>query len=130
MYYCTNAACPAQLQERIEHFASRGAMDIHGIGEAMAAALTGPNPYAGREEPLVKDAADIYSLTQDQIIRLERMGEKSASNLIKAITQSKDRTLARLIFALGIRHVGERLPPFSLKNSTVSILWLMPGSMN
>ncbi len=99
MYYCANAACPAQAQQRIEHFASRGAMDIRGIGESMSAILF--------QKGLVKDAADLYSLTQGQLAELERMGEKSASNIIKAISLSKDRPLARVIYALGIRHIGE-----------------------
>jgi DNA ligase (NAD+) len=100
-YYCTNAACPAQLQEHLQHFASRGAMDIRGIGEAMAEALL--------REKLVKDVADIYFLRPEQIESLERMGEKSAANLIGQIEKSKARPLARLVYALGIRHVGEEM---------------------
>jgi DNA ligase (NAD+) len=99
MYYCANAACPAQAQQRIEHFASRGAMDIRGIGESMSATLY--------QKGLVKDAADLYYLTQAQLAELERMGEKSASNIISAIENSKKRPLARVIYALGIRHIGE-----------------------
>ncbi|MDP2916374.1 MAG: NAD-dependent DNA ligase LigA, partial [Dehalococcoidia bacterium] len=98
MYYCANAACPAQLQERIEHFASRGAMDIRGIGESMAALLL--------REGLVRDVSDIYYLTKEQLAALERMGEKSAGNLINSINNSKKRPLARVIYALGIRHIG------------------------
>ena len=98
MYYCSNAACPAQLQARLELFTSRGAMDIRGIGESMSATLW--------REGLVKDVADIYSLTQEQLANLERMGEKSAANIMKAISGSKNRPLDRLICALGIRHVG------------------------
>ncbi len=98
MYYCANAACPAQLQERIEHFASRGAMDIRGIGESMAALLL--------REGLVRDVSDIYYLTKEQLAALERMGEKSAANIIKSIEGSKERPLARVIYALGIRHIG------------------------
>ena len=98
MYFCTNARCPAQLQARLELFASRGAMDIRGIGESMSATLL--------NQGLVRDVADLYYLTQEDILRLERMGEKSASNIINAIQKSKDRPLARLIYALGIRHVG------------------------
>jgi DNA ligase (NAD+) len=101
MYYCTNAACPMQLQGRIELFASRGAMDIRGVGEQMAATLL-------REGP-VKDVADIYYLTKEQLMNLERMGEKSSEKLLKAIADSNTRPLARLIFALGIRHVGEEM---------------------
>ncbi|MBI4295677.1 MAG: NAD-dependent DNA ligase LigA [Chloroflexi bacterium] len=98
MYYCSNAACPAQAQQRIEHFASRGALDIRGIGESMSALLLA----AG----LVKDVGDIYYLTREQLSQLERMGDKSAQNIIDAINNSKDRPLARLIYALGIRHIG------------------------
>ena len=101
MYYCSNAACPAQIQERLEHFASRGGMDIRGIGESNSALLL--------REGLVKDVADIYYLTKEQLAQIERMGDKSASNIINAIEKSKDTPLARLIFALGIRHVGEEM---------------------
>jgi DNA ligase (NAD+) len=98
MYYCSNAACPAQVQQRLEHFASRGAMDIRGIGEQMSILLL--------EENLVKDVADLYYLKAADLSKLERLGDKSADNIIKAIAQSRNRPLARLIFALGIRHVG------------------------
>ena len=100
MYYCSNAACPAQAQQRIEHFASRGAMDIRGIGESQSAMLL--------KEGLVKDVADLYSLEEKkgQLLQLERMAEKSVENLLEAIDKSKERPLARLIFALGIRHIG------------------------
>ena len=100
MYYCSNAACPAQVKERIEHFASRGAMDIRGIGESLSSILF--------EQGLVKDIADLYDLKKKkgQLLKLEGMREKSADNLLKAIEESKDRPLSRLIFALGIRHVG------------------------
>ncbi len=100
MYYCSNAACPAQAQQRIEHFVSRGAMDIRGIGESMSAILL-------REE-LVRDVADLYYLKDErqQLIELERMAEKSVDNLLEAIEKSKGVSLARLIFALGIGHVG------------------------
>ncbi|MDP2932116.1 MAG: NAD-dependent DNA ligase LigA, partial [Chloroflexota bacterium] len=90
MYYCANAACPAQAQERLEHFVSKGAMDIEGIGESMAATLL--------REGLVKDVADIYSLKEEDLAQLERMGPKSASNIIKAINGSKERPLARVIY--------------------------------
>jgi DNA ligase (NAD+) len=98
MYYCTNAACPAQVHQRLGLFASRGAMDIRGIGENLSAALL--------REGLVKDAADLYKLKQDQLAGLEKMGEKSAQNILAALERSKDRPLARLVYALGIRHVG------------------------
>ena len=100
MYYCSNAACPAQVKERIEHFTSRGAMDIRGIGESLSSILF--------EQGLVKDIADLYDLKKKkgQLLKLAGMGEKSVDNLLKAIEESKDRPLSRLIFALGIRHVG------------------------
>jgi DNA ligase (NAD+) len=101
MYYCANATCPAQAQLRIEHFASRGAMDIRGIGESMSATLF--------EKGLVKNAADLYYLTQEQLAEMERMGDKSASNIINSINRSKERPLYRVIYALGIRHVGEEM---------------------
>jgi DNA ligase (NAD+) len=103
MYYCSNAACPAQVQERLEHFVSRGGMDIRGIGESNSALLL--------KEGLVKDVADLYDLKdkKDQLVQLERMGEKSVTNMLNAIEKSKDTPLARVIFALGIRHVGEEM---------------------
>jgi DNA ligase (NAD+) len=101
MYYCSNATCPAQAQQRIEHFASRGAMDIRGIGESISATLF--------NKGLAKDAADIYYLKKEQLAELEKMGEKSATNIINSINRSKDRPLARVIFALGIRHIGEEM---------------------
>ncbi len=101
MYYCANAACPAQAQQRIEHFASKGAMDIRGIGENISATLY--------REGLVKDPADLYRLKNEQLAELEKMGEKSAANIINAINDSKERSLALLIFALGIRHIGEEM---------------------
>jgi DNA ligase (NAD+) len=101
MYYCSNAACPAQVQGRIELFVSRGAMDIRGVGEKFIEVLL--------KEELVKDAADLYSLKdkKEQIVQLEKKGEKSADNILKAIEKSKQATLPRLLFGLGIRHVGE-----------------------
>jgi DNA ligase (NAD+) len=103
MYYCSNAACPAQVQERMEHFVSRGGMDIRGIGESNSALLL--------REGLVKNVADLYDLKnkKDQLLKLERMAEKSVSNMLNAIEKSKDTPLARVIFALGIRHVGEEM---------------------
>jgi DNA ligase (NAD+) len=103
MYYCSNATCPAQTQERLEHFVSRGGMDIRGIGESNSALLL--------EEGLVKDVADVYELKnkKGQLLKIERMAEKSVTNMLNAIEKSKDRPLARLIFALGIRHVGEEM---------------------
>jgi DNA ligase (NAD+) len=97
--YCPNRACPAQIFRLLGHFASRGAMDIEGLGESMAAQLL--------ESGLVKDVADVYSLTTEQLVGLERMGEKSAENLFAGIEASKQRPLSRVLFALGIRHVGD-----------------------
>jgi DNA ligase (NAD+) len=98
---CIQANCPAQLKERIIHFASKRAMDIEHLGEKMADQLV--------DHGLVRDVADIYSLTFEQVVGLERMAKKSAENLLNAIERSKSRPLSRVIFALGIRHVGEAL---------------------
>lgn len=97
---CTNAGCAAQLKESILHFASRNAMDIEGMGEAIVDQLV--------DKLLVKDYSDIYGLKLDQVRNLDRMADKSARNLIDAIEASKSNELHRLIYALGIRHVGER----------------------
>lgn len=96
---CTNSACPAQLSRSIEHFASKGAMNIDGLGPQIVELLLG--------NKLISDVADLYSLKAEQIEALERMGEKSAQNLISAIEGSKSAGLSRLIYALGIRNVGE-----------------------
>lgn len=96
---CENISCPAQVKGRIEHFASRRAMDIEGLGEKVVELLLNNN--------LIKDYGDLYFLKKEDIAPLERMGEKSAENLINGIEASKGRPLARLIFALGIRYVGE-----------------------
>ncbi len=95
---CPNAECPAQVKERIRHFASRDAMDIEGLGEKLIEQLV--------DAGLVKDPADLYRLTVDDLVPLERMAEKSAENVVDAIEHSKQTTLARFIFALGIRNVG------------------------
>lgn len=97
---CVNPFCPAQLQRTIEHFVARGAMDIEGMGEALIGQLV--------SKGMLRDYADIYALKEEDLVPLERMGEKSAGNLIAAIHGSKDRPLARLIFALGIRYVGSK----------------------
>jgi len=99
-YRCVNSACPARLRESLLFFAGRRAMNIDGLGEALVDQLV--------EKGLVHDAADLYSLTHEQLANLERMGDKSASNLLSEIENSKKASLARLIFALGIRFVGER----------------------
>ncbi|PYV17980.1 MAG: DNA ligase (NAD(+)) LigA [Acidobacteria bacterium] len=103
-YRCVNVSCPAKLKESLLHFAGRRAMNIDGLGEALVEQLV--------DKGLVKDLADLYSLTQEQLENLERMGEKSAQNLLGEIAASKKNDLARLLFALGIRFVGERTAEF------------------
>ena len=97
---CPNKSCPAQLQEEILHFVSRQCMDINGIGEKLAAQLTASG--------LVKSVADIYELTEENLLGLERMGEKSAEKLIRAIENSKTRPFDAVLNALGIRNVGKK----------------------
>jgi len=97
---CMNSACPAQVKEHLHHFASRDAMNIDGLGPAIIDQLV--------EKDLVKTIADLYFLKKEELIALERMGEKSAQNLLDALEGSKTNNLARLIFALGIRHIGIR----------------------
>jgi DNA ligase (NAD+) len=96
---CSGVACPAQLKQRIEHFVSRGALDIQGVGPALVEQLV-----AGG---LVQDPADLFCLTEEQVAGLERMGKKSAENVVRAIAGAKTPALGRLIFGLGIRYVGE-----------------------
>jgi len=98
---CTNAACPAQLKERLLHYGSRRAMDIEHLGEATVEQLV--------DRGLVRDFADLYRLDVETVAGLERQAEKSAQNLVDAIRASKDRGLARLLFALGIRYAGEHV---------------------
>ncbi len=97
-YRCTNAACPAQLSRGIEHFASKNAMDIEGLGPQVVELLL--------KNDLIRDVADLYTLTPAAIADLDRMGDKSAANLIAAVERSKGAGLERLIFALGIRNIG------------------------
>src|SRR5260370_8514708 len=99
-YRCVHAACPATRTESLVHFASRHAMDINGLGDKIVDQLV--------DKGMVKDIADLYTLKLDDVANLERMGEKSAQNLLDQIAASKKHTLARLIYALGIRMVGER----------------------
>jgi DNA ligase (NAD+) len=96
--YCVNATCPAQLVRNLEHYASRGAMDIEGLGIRIAEQLV--------EAGLVFDVADLYQLTEENLLTLEGFAEKKADNLLSAIDATRDRSLARLINALGIRGVG------------------------
>jgi DNA ligase (NAD+) len=97
---CLNPSCPAQLKERLQFFASRGAMDVEGIGPALIDQLV--------DKALVKSLTDLYSLTAEQLSALERMGEKSAEKILAGIVASKDRGLTRVLTSLGIRHIGER----------------------
>ncbi len=110
MHRCTNVACPSQALERIKHFVSRGAMDIDGVGEKLCQALF--------EAGLVKDAADLYYLTREQLLGLEKMADKSVSNVLNSIEGSKNRLLPRVIFALGILHVGEEYAELLAENFT------------
>jgi DNA ligase (NAD+) len=98
MTRCPNTACPAQGYELLKHFVSRGAMDIEGMGEKLCSSLL--------DAGLLKDIADVYYITKDDLINLERMADISASNVMTAIEKSKERPLSRVIFALGILHVG------------------------
>ncbi len=103
-YRCVNANCPAKLQGTILHFASRGVMNIDGMGEALVTQLA--------ERGLVKNVADIYKLTKENLLSLDRMGEKSAQNILDEIEGSKKLPLDRVIYGLGIRFVGERTAQF------------------
>jgi DNA ligase (NAD+) len=127
-YRCVNASCPARLEEELRHFASRSVMNIEGLGEVMVAQLLGhtlaeqtsEEPSLSTEdsegevteaptrEALVHSIADIYTLTRDQLLTLERIGEKTADNLLIQIENSKAAPLNRVLLGLGIRHVGER----------------------
>ena len=98
-YRCVGISCPAKLKESLKFFGSRGAMDIEGLGEKLIDQLV--------ERGLVRDVADLYSLTKEQLAELERMADKSAQNLLDALERSKNSTLPRCLTALGIRHVGE-----------------------
>ncbi len=96
---CLNVSCKAKLREALKHFASRNAMDIEGLGPSTIEQLI--------SSELVRGAGDLYTLTEDELLELERMGKKSAGNLLRAIAESKERGLARLLTGLGIRHVGK-----------------------
>jgi DNA ligase (NAD+) len=115
---CVNSACPAKIKAGLKQFASRRAMRIEGLGEALIDQMIAPRPVKSEEDeeatgilpPLVRDFADLYHLRErrDDLIALERMGEKSVDNLLKQIDESRRNDLYRLIYGLGIRHVGER----------------------
>ncbi|OGS56887.1 MAG: DNA ligase (NAD(+)) LigA [Euryarchaeota archaeon RBG_19FT_COMBO_56_21] len=96
---CVNASCPAQVKERLTHFTSRGAMDIEGVGPSLIDQLV--------EKGLVSDAADLYGLRKEQLLELEGFAEKSSQNVLDAIRSSRDRELDRVLYALGMRHVGK-----------------------
>lgn len=98
---CTGVACPAQLREHLRHFAARSGMDIEGLGPVVIEALL--------ERDLIRNVADLFFVTREQLLILPRMGEKSADNLLQAIDAARGRPLRRLLRALGIRHVGERV---------------------
>ena len=100
MAYCPNVSCPARLLESLKHFVSKGAMDIDSIGDQMCVQL--------KESGLVKSFPDFYTLTREQLLGLEGIKDKSADNILKALEASKHRSLARLLFALNIRYVGEK----------------------
>ncbi len=125
-YRCDNPSCPAQLRRTLEHFASRPAMDIVGLGDSAVDQLVG--------KKLVKDVADIYGLKKEQLLDLELFADKKADNLLAQIEASKSKTLDRAIFALGIRHVGEktaetvaeRMDLDALLNSSVEDLQALP----
>ena len=101
MTVCPNPSCPAQLEELLKHFVSRGAMDIEGMGEKLSMALL--------DGWWLKDVADVYGVTKERLLKMERMAEKSAANVMSAIEASKERSLGRVLFALGILHVGSEM---------------------
>ncbi|MFA5839465.1 MAG: NAD-dependent DNA ligase LigA [Candidatus Margulisiibacteriota bacterium] len=105
---CINVACPAQVKERIRHYCTRLAMDIEHVGPALLEQLV--------DKKIIADYADLYSVTKEDILKLERMANKSAQNVIEAINASKDRPIARLIYAFGIRHVGRHIADLLAQN--------------
>ena len=104
---CINLACPAQIKERIKHFASKNAMDIDGLGEKLINQLVDKN--------IIRDVSDIYFLSKEHLSNLERIADKSAENILTAIQSSRNRSLDRLIFGLGIRFVGEHIARILVK---------------
>jgi DNA ligase (NAD+) len=99
-WYCINPNCPAQLKRSLLHFASRGAMDIEGMGESLVEELV--------DKGLVKNLADVYKLKKEDFLKLPLFAEKKANNLLMAIEASRKRTLSRLLYSLGIKHIGEK----------------------
>lgn len=112
-YYCENTECPAQIKARIEHFAHRGAMDIEGLGEAVVDQLVSLG--------FIRNYADLYELQarREELLGLERWGQKSVQNLLDAIEESKKNPLARVLFALGIRHVGASMAQLLARSFTI-----------
>jgi DNA ligase (NAD+) len=108
VWRCENTSCPAKLQRGLEHFTSRAAMNIEGLGESLVAQVI--------NEGLVHDYADVYALTPETLEQLERMGKKSAAKLMLQIEKSRSNELWRLIYGLGIRHVGERASQVLARN--------------
>ncbi len=116
-FRCVNAQCPARVREELLHWAARGVMNIEGLGEAMVTQLLGQTPDEATEDdgqpvqsrdPMVRSLGDLYRLTREQLTSLERVGAKTADALLAQIARSKEATLARVLFGLGIRFVGER----------------------
>ena len=97
---CLNTNCPSQLLRNLIHFSSKNAMDIDGLGESIITAMV--------NKKMIKSASDIYKLTKQDLLDMERMGEKSSKNILKSIENSKTRGLDKLLFGLGIRHVGQK----------------------
>ena len=114
---CINSSCSAQIKERIKHFASKRAFDIDGLGDKLVDQLV--------EENLLSSFADIFSLKAETIENLERMGAKSANNLVNAIEQSKSIEFARFLYALGIRHAGKNWKQLRVLDP----LWLIASSI-
>ena len=100
VHTCQNRSCPAQLKESIKHFASKGAMDIDGLGDKLIEALV--------DKELIRNVSDLYTLTLEQLSSMERMADKSGQNILSSLDKSRDTTLGRFLYALGIRHVGEQ----------------------
>ena len=117
---CPSVDCPAQMEGRVEHYASRGALDIEGLGERWAGIFT--------SQGMVRHLYDLYALTKEQLVTLERMGEKSAENLLAAIEKSKQTTLARFLYGLGIIHVGATVADL-LANALCSMQAIMDASL-
>lgn len=100
-YRCLNSSCPAQIEKCLIHYASRAAMDIEGLGEAVVRQLV--------EKKMIRDIPDLYALKKEDLLKLELFKDKKAENLLSAIRASRNRPLARLLYALGVRHVGEKV---------------------